>query len=591
MTETLTRAAPGLSSLDAEAREIDAVLASETPVRRRDWESGGFFDEVLSCAPSAIDTARLDSLAVLDGHRDGSIENRLGAVVPGSLRFEKGQAIVRIKLSRNAKADAVLSDLADGMTLNTSLGYRITATEKTEAPRGGTATVRATRWEPLELSVVQIPADPTAKTRSIEGNEMTTKTEKTTRSAADEARIIEIATMARMSEMGAEAVRSGESLADFRERLLDAMAARDDAMAIDTIYREPSLGNQRNRADAMADALMYRVDPAHKPANDAREFVGLSLGELARRCVEATGADTRGMSMAGIVTRGLHSTSDFPALLANTAGKRLQAEFAAVPSALKRTARQSSAKDFKLKTLVKLSSAPDLLKVNEGGEFKRGSVSEASESYKIETFGRIFGITRQALVNDDLDAFMSLSAKMGAAAGVFEAKTLSELVEANPVMADGNPVFHASHANLTDGPLSIESLSAARLLFRQQVGLASDLVDLSPRYLIVPAALETTAEKLLADITAAKTDDVPAAARGLELVVEPRLTDATAWYLAAAPGQAEGLQYSYLEGQEGPFFETRYGFDVDGVELKVRLDFGAAFVDHRAWVKSSGDAV
>ena len=312
---------------------------------------------------------------------------------------------------------------------------------------------------------------------------------------------------------------------------------------------------------------------------------------MARRCVEATGFDTRGMAMAGIVTRGLHSTSDFPMLLANTAGKRLQSEFAAVPSALKRTARQSSARDFKAKTLVKLSGAPELLKVNEHGEFKRGSVSEASESYKIDTFGRIFGITRQALINDDLSAFASLAAKMGAAAGVFEAKTLSELLEANPTMADSKTVFHADHSNLTDGPLSIESLAAARLLFRKQVGLSGDLVDLSPRYLIVPADLETSAEKLLTQIAATKTDDVPAAARGLELVVEPRLTDTTAWYLAAAPGQAEGLEYSYLEGQVGPYFETRYGFDVDGVEIKVRLDFGAAFVEHRSWVKSSGDAV
>lgn len=585
MPDILTRAAASLSSFDPEARTVDAILATESPVRRRDWETGGYVDEILVCTPDAIDASRMGSLALLDGHRNSSLEHRLGTVVPGSLRFERGAAIVTIQLSRNPKAEQVFQDLADGMTLAVSAGYRILKAETTTPKAGETATLRATRWEPLELSIVQIPADAAATTRTLE-TEMPTNT--TTRSAADETRIIELATAARMAELGAEAVRDGTSLADFRARLLDEMASRDAATHIDNRITLPGVVAGRARADAMADALFTRIDPTHKPQGDAREFVGLSVPELARRCVDAAGVDTMGMSPASLVTRALHSSSDFPALLANVANKRLQAEFATVPSALKRTARQSSARDFKAKTTVKLSAAPDLLKVNEHGEFKRGSMVEASESYKIETFGRIFGITRQALVNDDIDAFMRTSAKLGAAAGVFEAKTLASLLEANPVMSDGKAVFHADHKNLSSGALSLTSLAAARLLFRKQVGLSGDLVDLAPRYLVVPSELETEAEKLLTQIAATKTDDVPAAARGLELVVEPRLTSATAWYLAAAPGQVEGMEFAYLEGFEGPYFETRAGFDVDGMEIKVRLDFGAAFTEHRSWVKSPG---
>ena len=52
-----------------------------------------------------------------------------------------------------------------------------------------------------------------------------------------------------------------------------------------------------------------------------------------------------------------------------------------------------------------IAEAPQLLKVSEGGEFKRGTIAESKESYRIETYGRVVAITRQVLINDDLDAF------------------------------------------------------------------------------------------------------------------------------------------------------------------------------------------
>ncbi len=588
MTDIITRSAGKLSSFDPEKRTVDLVLATETPVRRRSYD--GDFDEILVVSKAAINVERLDGMSFLDQHDSYSgLEARLGSIVPGSLRFEGKTAVVTAKISRNEKGEALFRDLEDGHVIPVSVGYRIEKEERTEARNGGVATVRISRWEPREISAVSVPADPNAKTRSIEKDTQNMTTKTTTRSAADESRILELGRAAGLPEMAAEALRGDESLADFRARLLAAMAAKDEAKPIDNRIRMDGVAPGRQRAEAMADALTVRFDPTHKPQADAREFVGLSVPEMARRCIEAQGVDTRGMSAAQLVTRGLHSTSDFPEILANSANKRLQAEFAMVPSALKRTARQSSARDFKTKSVVKLSSAPDLLKVNEAGEFKRGSMVEAKESYRIETFGRIFGITRQALINDDLEAFAGAAAKMGAAAGVFEAKTLASLLESNPVMADGKAVFHADHKNIASAAaLSLPALGAARQLFRKQVGLSGDLVDLSPRYLIVPVELETTAEQLLTDIAAAKVEDAPAAARNLELVVEPRLTNATQWYLSAAPGQCEGLEYSYLEGFEGPYFETRQGFDVDGVEIKVRLDFGAAFLEHRSWVRNAG---
>ncbi len=113
-------------------------------------------------------------------------------------------------------------------------------------------------------------------------------------------------------------------------------------------------------------------------------------------------------------------------------------------------------------------------------------------------------------------------------------------------------------------------------------GLGGGLIDVTPRFVLVPPELETVAEMVLAEIAATKTADVNPFSK-LSLLVEPRLTSPAQWYVVADPASAEGLEYAYLEGAPGPQIETRAGFEVDGVQIRVRLDFGAGWVDHRAW--------
>jgi len=71
-------------------------------------------------------------------------------------------------------------------------------------------------------------------------------------------------------------------------------------------------------------------------------------------------------------------------------------------------------------------------------------------------------------------------------------------------------------------------------------------------------------------------------------LVEPRLSSATRWYVTADPGEIDGLEFAYLSGAEGPQVESRSGWDVDGVEIRVILDFGAGFIDHRGWFMNAG---
>ena len=130
------------------------------------------------------------------------------------------------------------------------------------------------------------------------------------------------------------------------------------------------------------------------------------------------------------------------------------------------------------------------------------------------------------------------------------------------------------------------SLALGRQNFRLQTGPQGTILNLTPRYLIVPAALETTALQLVAPMNlavTAVTAGVPDWVRSIIVVVEPRLdaNSTTRWYLAADPVDIDTIEYCFLEGQEGVYFETRQGFEVDGIEMKARMDFAAAAIDYR----------
>jgi hypothetical protein len=85
------------------------------------------------------------------------------------------------------------------------------------------------------------------------------------------------------------------------------------------------------------------------------------------------------------------------------------------------------------------------------------------------------------------------------------------------------------------------------------------------------------------------TKVIPDWIRSLTPICEPRL-DATApaWYAFADPNQIDTIEYSFLAGQEGVYFETKQGWEPDGIELKARLDFAAAAIDFRGVQKNNG---
>jgi hypothetical protein len=246
---------------------------------------------------------------------------------------------------------------------------------------------------------------------------------------------------------------------------------------------------------------------------------------------------------------------------------------------------------------LQLGEAPQLEKVNESGEFKRGSIGEGKESYRVETWGKVIGITRQVIVNDDLDAFTRVPALFGTSAATLESDIVWGIVVDKPPWPTATPSSTTPTGTSPatgHGALDVAGLGKARTAMAKQTGLdGRTLLNLRPTFLVVPAALELAAEQLIAQsLVPAKTSDVvPGSIRSLAVIAEPRLDPASGavpWYLFASPAAIDTIEYAYLEGQDGVFIESRTGFDVDGVEIKARLDFGAKAIDWRGLFKNPG---
>ena len=401
------------------------------------------------------------------------------------------------------------------------------------------------------------------------------------------------------AEVVSDLVTRGVALAEARAALIDAAAARDVATDTRPHIRMSGQDEVETRRAAVEQALLHRYEPGqHQLTPAAREWRGLSLIEMARSFLEAEGVRVRGMGRDEIATQALHTTSDFPQILASVTNRTLRAAYEAAPRTYQIVARRTSVADFKNVQRLQLGEAPQLEKVNEAGEFKRGTIGEAKESYRVETYGKVVGITRQVLINDDLDAFTRVPALFGTAAATLESDVVWGIFNANAAMADGKTLFHAGHANLagTGTALDVVNLAKARTAMSRQTGLdGKTLLNIRPAFLVVPSSLELAAEQLLAqNLSPGKPSDVvPASFRNLSVISEPRLEPASGavpWYLVASPAAIDTIEYAFLEGQEGVFMETRMGFDVDGVEIKARLDFGAKAIDWRGLYKNPGVA-
>jgi hypothetical protein len=207
--------------------------------------------------------------------------------------------------------------------------------------------------------------------------------------------------------MAEDLVSRGVAIDEARRVILDKVAENSERTRTFPHVSVPLGGRDERvtRRDAVANALLHRYSPTlFQLSEPAREYRGMTLLELAREFLGSAGVNVRGFSRDEIATRALHSTSDFPEVLSAVTNKTLRQAYEVYPRTFVPFCRQVLATDFKAMNRVQIGEAPQLLKVNESGEFKRGTIAESKESYRIETYGRVVGVTRQLAHLGDIGA-------------------------------------------------------------------------------------------------------------------------------------------------------------------------------------------
>lgn len=353
--------------------------------------------------------------------------------------------------------------------------------------------------------------------------------------------------------------------------------------------------------DSVRASLLGRLGIEDNQADNA--YNHMTLRELARASLadrDIGVATLRPMDMVGLAFT--HDASDFGNILLDASHRSLLAGWEDAEETYHLWTRQGRLSDFKVANRVGLGSMSTLREVRPGAEYKYITLGDSGETIRLATYGEIFSINRQAIINDDLDALSAIPRLMGAAARATIGDLVYDTLINNGKMKDGKPLFDASRKNLFTGAgsaLSIAAMSAAKTAMALQKGKPAKegektrTLNVRPAFLLCPVALEDQANQLIRS-TSVPTAQVNAGVVNpiqnfAQVIGEPRLDDAssTAWYLAAKQG-GDTIEVAYLDGVDVPYIDQMEGFTSDGIATKVRIDAGVSALDARGLNKSAG---
>lgn len=295
------------------------------------------------------------------------------------------------------------------------------------------------------------------------------------------------------------------------------------------------------------------------------------------------------------------STINVGGILSAAANKRLIASFLSVNGAWRKIASIRPVTDFKTVTAYRLTADTQYEKVNPQGEIKHGTLGESSYSIKADTYGKMLGISRQDIINDDLGAFNQVLNLLARGAGLKLNDVFWTAFLAN------SDFFKSGNKNYSSGSttnLSVDALTAAEQLFMDMTDEKGKPVGILPSIVLVPTALSAIAQQIykgseIRDTTSSKQYITANPHAGkYEVVVSPYLGNssftgysAKAWYLLANPMDAAAVEVAFLNGQEAPTVETADAdFNTLGIQMRGYHDFGVSLAEPKAGVKVKGEA-
>lgn len=345
------------------------------------------------------------------------------------------------------------------------------------------------------------------------------------------------------------------------------------------------------------------------------EFAGRTMIEIARICLDRSGVRTDGwmpmqiagaaLTMQGAFVRGGsgpsigHGIGDFANILLDASNKSMMTGWTEAPETWSAWCSTMSIADFKTNNMVNLSNFSDLDVVPEYADYKYGTFSDVKETIQLRTYGKLFSISRQAIVNDDLSAFTTIPERMGRAAARMVGDEAYGILTSPPTLNQtGRALFHATDGNIRTttgaGAPSVTTLDTEFTSMATKTDPSGAVLNIVPRYIIVPRALEATARVLAAATydpagTAGTLTPNPYAGR-FDVVADARLDtfNSAGWFVAADPRIVPTVVVGFLNGVQAPYLEQVNAFTQDGVSFKVRLECRAAAADFRGLAYNDG---
>jgi len=291
------------------------------------------------------------------------------------------------------------------------------------------------------------------------------------------------------------------------------------------------------------------------------------------------------------------STVNLPGILGTVGNKLLLNSFTAVDATYERIAQQVDFNNFLTHTIYRLDHTGEFALVGSTGELKHGKLSESSYTNKLDTRGQMLTLSRQAIINDDLNALVQMYSMLGRKARIAVEKALyTELLESSDVF------FTTGRGNLiASNALSVGALGYAEAAMLGMVDADGDPIYAAPSILLVPPARKFLADQLY---TSARVNQDPASntAQGEDNPFQGRFKvesspymalasmagySATTWYMLADPASLPAFQVAYLQGRRAPTIETAdTEFSTLGIQMRCFFDFGVSEIDYRGCVKN-----
>ena len=612
-----------VGTFNAENRTVEISFASQTPCPDY-WGDA----EVLRCTEESMNTERFNQgvMPILYNHKRDDVIGK-----PLKVWCENGVAKATIQFAETEKAKEIMGMVRDGYLKGVSVGYRVSEWEFT--PSGSISKENvpgpcytANRWEVFEVSIVSVPADATVGVRSLpfpddgelnivdktrkEGNQMANVTNTQTRSqepaptpapapndegirAAQTAerercpQILGLCSQFNIEDAQRDAWINGNASVETVNRELLGILATRNAPAAAPVQVGPTASEQMR--EAYRDSILMRQGfHVEKPAEGARDMVGMSVREIAREMLHRDGAkNVFRMSDSEVFERAM-TTGNFTELLNDTVRASMLTGYNEAQTTFEAFTTVGTLNDFKIDKRYVLNGADEPELIPENGEFKHAEIGSNMVTVSLTTDGIAFAYTRQLFINDDMGVLTAMPSKFAAG---FKRK-INRLSYA----ALAGIAYNTKNGNLvtTGAAPSTESLSAARQLLRKQKDMSGKYkLNLTPALLIVPTKHETIANQLIrsdADPNGAHSGIYNAFRNSMTVVVDSALDDIDedAWYIGATKGQVAGIEINYLRGNQTPVLESKAAWDTLGMNFRMYLDFGIKALDYRGFVKNAG---